>query len=99
VFVAPIASGEKVLASTKSNVYKKLRRYFSDALAVEEEGYGFLKATSGHREIESLVVRGISDLLDNKNRKNENNRQRSAAENASAFAFEVLYKFYCNRFC
>jgi nucleoside phosphorylase len=90
VFVGPIASGEKIVAATTSRTYAFLRSSFSDALAVEMEGYGFLKAVQINPGIEALVVRGISDLVNGKSEADASGWQRIASENASAFAFEVL---------
>ncbi|EKU98202.1 nucleoside phosphorylase [Leptolyngbya sp. PCC 7375] len=97
VFVAPIAAGEKVIASRESELFQFLRTSYNDAIAVEMEGYGFLQAAFAYPGIQTLVIRGISDLIEDKNaddpeKGNEENRQERASQNASAFAFEVLSK-------
>jgi nucleoside phosphorylase len=92
VHVAPIAAGEKVFASTSSTMWKFLRQQYGDAVAVEMEGYGFLQAVYGYRNVEALVVRGISDLVDKKSEADATGTQEMAARHASAFAFEVLAK-------
>jgi nucleoside phosphorylase len=43
--------------------------------------------------VEALVIRGISDLLDDKQKADAENFQQIAAQHASAFAFEILAKF------
>ena len=93
VMVAPIAAGEKVVASKRSAVYQFLRSACSDAVAVEMEGIGFLTALQAHPQVYALVVRGISDLIADKNAPDDEERQQAASRLAAAFAFEVLAKF------
>ncbi|TVQ25105.1 MAG: nucleoside phosphorylase [Leptolyngbya sp. DLM2.Bin15] len=93
--VGPIAVGEKVVASKESSVYKFLRQNYSDALAVEMEGYGFLEAVNAREKpLPAIVIRGISDLIDNKNddvhQEPEAIRQQKASHHASALAFQLL---------
>ena len=89
-FVGPIAAGEKVVRSTRSAVYDFIRNHYNDALAVEMEGIGFLVAVHLNENVKALVVRGISDLLDDKDEADEAGYQDMAARHASAFAFQVL---------
>jgi nucleoside phosphorylase len=91
-FVGPIAAGEKVIASSESAVFKFLRDSYSSTLAVEMEGRGFLQATHANPGVSSLIVRGISDLIENKSDLEDDFRQEVASRHASAFAFEVLSK-------
>lgn len=93
VYVAPIAAGEKVVASTRSHIAEFLQAQYGDALAVEMEGYGFLQAVRANLQVEALVIRGISDLLDDKQNADEADYQHIAARHASAFAFEILARF------
>lgn len=91
-FVGPIAAGEKVLANRSSKLNRFLASHLSDSLAIEMEGIGFLQAARMNPGVESLVVRGISDLLNAKTKAESLGSQDIAARNASAFAFEVLSK-------
>jgi nucleoside phosphorylase len=95
VFVAPIAAGEKVIASRQSDIFRLLRASYNDAIAVEMEGFGFLSAVFAYPDIKAIVIRGISDLVEGKNDDSiepERVRQEKASHHASAFAFEILSK-------
>ena len=89
-FVGPIAAGEKVVASDKAEIARFIREHYSDALAVEMEGRGFLEALQLNPNVEGIVVRGISDLLSGKKEADASGSQPRAAENAAALAFEML---------
>ncbi|MEW4530929.1 hypothetical protein [Maioricimonas sp. JC845] len=94
--VGPIASGEQVVAERESEVRQVLRAYYGDALVVEMEGYGFMHAAR-HVRASALVVRGVSDLCDQKKEARDSEGwQPRAAAHAAAFAFEILAR-YCPR--
>jgi nucleoside phosphorylase len=95
VFVGPIAAGGTVLASRQSALFEFLRKHYGDTLAVEMEGSGFLEAAHANQNVRAVVVRGISDLIKNKQDADASGCQTRAASNASAFAFEVLAKVGC----
>lgn len=97
VFVAPIAAGEKVVASKESELFQFIRGNYNDAIALEMEGFGFLHAAFAYPNLKKIVIRGISDLIDGKNADDhqegtEEERQAQASHNATAFAFELLAK-------
>jgi nucleoside phosphorylase len=96
--VSPIAAGNKVIRSRQSEVYQYLREYYDDAIAVEMEGFGFLKATQQVKNVSAIVIRGISNLIGRNvnSLEPENIRQDRAARHASAFAFEILAKLEGN---
>jgi nucleoside phosphorylase len=88
--VGPIASGPKVLTTTRSAVYAFIRKNYGDAVAVEMEGYGFLRGVRMNHPVLGLVLRGISDHLDDKTPHADKNWQPMAARHAAAFAFQLL---------
>jgi nucleoside phosphorylase len=93
IWVAPIAAGQKVVASRRSQTAKLLRANYGDAVAVEMEGFGFLSAAwmSGRS---ALVVRGISDLVDGKANADAEGWQPRAAIAAAAVTFALLREVF-----
>jgi hypothetical protein len=91
LLVDPIAAGEKVVASQRSETAKFIKKQYSDAVAVEMEGRGFLEAAYVQSTV-AVVIRGISDLLSKKHAADKKGWQKKAAATASAVAFEMLHK-------
>jgi len=81
--VGQILSGEELV---KDRDYKKtLQADFSDALAVENEGYAL--ANAGGPGLKVIVIRGASDHADEGKRDKD---QALAARHAAAFAAELI---------
>lgn len=93
VFVKPIAAGDKVLASLNSPEIEMLRERYNDAYAVEMEGFGFCIAAHANATVTFALIRGISDLIEDKDRSDKGGYQQTAAKNAAGFAFEMLAGF------
>lgn len=85
-----IASGEKVVGSISSGLYQFLKANCSHALAVEMEGLGFLEACRPYPLIKSLLIRGISDLVDGKENADKEGSQPYASNNATEFLFGLI---------
>jgi len=97
VLVGNLCAGEKVVSSTKSSTYNFLKKHYNDTTAIEMEGSGFVKAIySNSLNIEAAIIRGISDLLDNKNEIDSTGFQEIAVQNASSFAFYLIKKMTLN---
>jgi nucleoside phosphorylase len=92
VKVGPIAAGEKVLSSNRTQIYKFIREHYGDALAVEMEGHGFLLGVHRNHPTLGIVVRSISDCISDKSEASDVTWQPIAARHAAAFAFQMLAK-------
>jgi nucleoside phosphorylase len=90
VFHRPIASGNKVITGTASATADLISRTCDDAQGVDMEGYGAMAAASNSSSVEAMVVRGISDLIDDKSKATDRTRQPLAARNAAAFALALI---------
>lgn len=88
VYIGPIAAGEKIIAGKETEVAQFIKTNYGDALAVEMEGRGFLEAARANSNTNAIVIRGISNLLEDKNDSSESETQ--AIVNATAFLFEML---------
>lgn len=84
-FVQQIASCEKVVADQEYRSW--LRATFSDAYAIENEGFALARAGEVYTDGERYVIRGISDTADGNK---SDVAHQSAADAAAAFAFELL---------
>lgn len=87
--VAPIASIEAVLDDPDSDLEALLAQGFSDTCVVEMEGYGAVYAAAAERT-PSIVVRGVSDMTQDKSPEDDAKLQPIAACHAAAFGFEML---------
>ncbi len=87
VFSGTIASGDKVVASINSELFNFIKTNCSHALAVEMEGLGFLEACRPYPLIKSLLLRGISDLVEGKSDSDKKGSQTYASTNVTEFLF------------
>lgn len=89
VLLKPIAAGEVVVASKRSEVAQQIRSHYGDTTAVDMESAGMY--TAAHRANRpALAIRGISDLLGDKTAESDANLQPLASRHAAAFAFALL---------
>lgn len=89
-FTGTIASGEKVDASIDSDLHHFLLQNASHALAIEMEGLGFLEVCRMRPAVKTLLLRGISDLVDKKGEMDAKGSQPYASANVAAFLFGLL---------
>ena len=89
-FVGPIVAGEKVVASLEANEVLVIRNRYSDALALEMEGYGVLRVGYSRENVRMIVIRGVSDLLAGKEKTDASGSQVAASSNAAKFATCML---------
>lgn len=90
VHIGPIAAGEKIISSPRSEVLRLIQTTFGDTLAIEMEGKGFLLAAHENEQIQALIVRGIVEHIAAQSPNHTLAAQTIAAHHASAFAFEIL---------
>ncbi len=88
VLVAPMAAVNAVVAE-RGSLAETIRRSYGDVVALSMEDGGFLAALDGSGS-HGLVVRGISDLLDDKNETRDEAKQPTAAANAAQVALEIV---------
>ncbi|MEL6928779.1 MAG: phosphorylase [Cyanobacteria bacterium J06600_6] len=89
-YTGTIASGEKVDASIDSDFHDYLKQNASHALAIEMEGLGFLEVCRMRPLVKTLLLRGISDLVDDKGQMDGKGSQPYASANVAAFLFGLL---------
>lgn len=90
VVVGPIAAGEVVASAAQGQTVQWIRQQYGDAVAIEMEGAGFLAALHQNSGVRGAVVRGISDLVEGKNAREDEQTQPLAARAAAAFALALL---------
>lgn len=89
-FTGTIASGEKVNSSIDSDLHHFLKQNASHALAIEMEGLGFLEVCRMRPIVKTLLLRGISDLVEDKGQMDCKGTQPYASANVAAFLFGLL---------
>jgi len=89
----PIAVGDVVLADDKSALAAHIRHHYNDACAIEMEGSGAAHAAYLKGQLDTLVIRGISDRANaDKHVADASGSQELAAKQAAAVAVAVLRK-------
>jgi nucleoside phosphorylase len=90
-----LIAGDKILGDGENEYQRKILREFDKALAVDMESYGLARGVYNARSaryynLNYLVIRGISDLVDDKRNDDQRKRWRDyAAATAAAFALCV----------
>jgi nucleoside phosphorylase/cellulose biosynthesis protein BcsQ len=91
IHIGPIVVSGELLITSRSDMLKFLKVGYRDALAFEIGSLDFLNALYSTREVDVLVVRGISDLIDSEKIYGPD-VQNAAIHSASAFILEILGK-------
>ncbi|HFA50773.1 MAG TPA: hypothetical protein ENJ95_17330 [Bacteroidetes bacterium] len=92
VVFGPIASGDKVIATTGASIFPLIKKYYNDTTALEMEAIGFGQAMLYHPQVLFANIRGVSDMLENKSKTDAGGAQELAAGNAAGFVFEMMYE-------
>ena len=96
--VGNIVAGEKIYGDSENEFQKVVLEYFDKAVAVDMESMGFARAVfharkSVHYNPQCAIIRGISDLVDDKqNPQTRDKWKRYAAGSAAAFARGLVEK-------
>ena len=91
-FFGPIAAGDKVIAAIDQETYSRIKTHYNDTIAVEMEAHGVGYTLYNNPSVYWINIRGVSDLLKEKNAKTDMDTQPLAAAQAAAFLFEMLYQ-------
>jgi len=89
VHLRPIVAGEVVLADPESGLRKLIAERINDAAAIDMESHGVYE-TAHRYDLPVLAVRGLSDLLGDKNPEADRELQPRAVAHAAAFAIALL---------
>lgn len=92
VFFGPVASGDKVINSHKAQITSLIKGTYNDTLGLEMEAVGFATALMSSPSTKGIMIRGVSDLLDDKSKADESGSQERASANAAHFAFSLIKK-------
>lgn len=91
VHFGPIAAGEVVLDSTRSELAARLRHHYNDAIAIEMESAGVATASQLHLATPMIAIRGISDDAGgNKQLTDRTGAPQLAADTVAAFAVALV---------
>jgi nucleoside phosphorylase len=90
--VGGVATTFKTVTSRESLTFQRITQYCGDdVLALEQEGFGFLWAAK-LEDTCAIIIRGIPDFGEHKEKAEKAGSKKCAITNASAFTFELLVK-------
>lgn len=90
-----VGTTEITVASIGGVAYERIKEFFPQVLAVEQEAFGFLGAATSEKEVKAIVIRGISDFCgEDYQEAGSDERKKCAMSNASAFVFYLLSKIH-----
>jgi nucleoside phosphorylase len=91
-----LIAGDKILGDGQNKYQQKILKQFDKALAVDMESYGlargaFAARSARHYNLNYLVVRGVSDLVNAADNDDDRKKWRDyAAATAAAFSISVV---------
>jgi nucleoside phosphorylase len=89
VVLGAISTGEMMWSHWMTDIYHTLHK---DVVALEKESFGWSSVVFSFPDTNMILIRGISDLGEENEAKNDHDWQRKAASHASIFACALLAK-------
>jgi nucleoside phosphorylase len=96
VIVGNLIAGEKILGDGENNYQRQILEKFDKAVAVDMESHGLARGaysarSARHYNLNYLIVRGISDMVDDQGNNETRKRWRAyAAATAAAFSMSAV---------
>lgn len=91
VHFKPIAAGETLIADADGPSRAYIDEHHNDSVAIEMESHGLVNVINRHRDVDFLVLRGVSDHASHeKSNRDAEGWQPRAAANAAAMAIAII---------
>ena len=97
VIIGVVCTFEKVVANNDPDIsftYNLITEHYNDSQAVDMESGGMIASSRINSVSNLVVIRGISDMLVNKDKSNSDGSRQAALNTAFGFAFCLIKKIY-----